>query len=58
MISEKKVITSVAVTNYAFRDQIIDWNEEALTRKHCAIHLFAIIKRALWAGFGPRDVVW
>ena len=37
VISKKKVVISLAVTNYAVRDQI-DWIE--VSRKHCAIHLF------------------
>ena len=36
---KKKVIVSLAVTNYAVRDQI-DWIEVVLSRKHCTIHLF------------------
>ena len=41
MISKKrkKFTVSLAVTNYAIRVQI-DWIEVALTRKHCALHLF------------------
>ena len=36
VISKKKVIISLAVTNYAVHDQI-DRIKAALSRKHCAI---------------------
>ena len=40
VISKKKqkVITSLAVTNYALRDQIV-WIEVAFSRKHYPVHL-------------------
>ena len=36
---KKKVITSLAVTNYDFPYQN-DWIEVALSKKRCAVHLF------------------